>query len=257
MSGRNVGTTTVTGSSSPPVGAGLHPERARAGRRWPAASSSVPSSPFTRDGRTVDLERRRARRPTTSMHPVGQRQVRTAGQGEQLAEALGGPVDAGGVASPLEPGRGLGAQVEALGGAGDGHRARSRRPRAGPGWSPAPISEEAPPMIPPMPTGAPVASQIRQSWPVSPRPGPGRPSVRSTPSRVVTVSPAAARRTSEPAAGQPVEVVGVGGLAELQHHVVGGVDHVVDRAHAGGQVSRRASHVGRLAHRAPRSAPGR
>ena len=89
-------------------------------------------------------------------------------------------------------------------------------------------------MIPPMPTGAPVASQIRQSWPVSPRPGPGRPRVRSTPSSVVTGSPGDGPPHQQPAAVQPVEVVGVGGLAELQHHVVGGVDHVVDGSHAGG-----------------------
>ena len=58
------------------------------------------------------------------------------------------------------------------------------------------------------------------------------PSVRSTPSSVVSRSPAWRASARRAAAGQPVEVVGVGGLAQLEHDVVGGVDDVVDRSHA-------------------------
>ena len=76
---------------------------------------------------------------------------------------------------------------------------------------------------------------MRQSSPVSPRLRPRSPVVRCTPSRVSTVSPGRARRTREAASGQERQVVGVGGLAELEHDVVRGVDDVVDRAHAGQQ----------------------
>ena len=63
------------------------------------------------------------------------------------------------------------------------------------------ISDEAPPMMPPMPTGVPSASQMRQSSPVSPRLRPRTPTVRSTPSSVTTVSPGRARRTLSPRPG--------------------------------------------------------
>ena len=85
-------------------------------------------------------------------------------------------------------------------------------------------------MIPPMPTGVPSASQMRQSSPVSPRLRPRTPTVRSTPSRVSMRLARAGPAHREAAAGQQRDVVGVGGLPELEHDVVRGVDHVVDRA---------------------------
>ena len=88
-------------------------------------------------------------------------------------------------------------------------------------------------MIPATPTGTLSASQIRQSSPVSPRLPPGTPTVRVTPSSVSSVSPGSARRTISPRPPSRVEVVGVGGLPALEHHVVRRVDHVVDRSHAG------------------------
>ena len=79
-------------------------------------------------------------------------------------------------------------------------------------------------MIPAMPIGSSLPSQISRSSAVS---------VRSTPSRVTIVSPSRARRTRKPPPGELGEVVGVVRLAELEHHVVRDVDDVVDRAHAG------------------------
>ena len=60
----------------------------------------------------------------------------------------------------------------------------------------------------------------------------GQSNVRSTSSSVTIVSPGSARRTRKARPGQAVEVVGVVGLAQLEHDVVRHVDHVVDRAHA-------------------------
>ena len=57
---------------------------------------------------------------------------------------------------------------------------------------------------------------------------------RSTPSSVVMRSPRFARRTWMPPA-QLVEVERVQRVAGLQHHVVGDVDQVRDRAHAAGR----------------------
>ena len=64
-------------------------------------------------------------------------------------------------------------------------------------------------------------------------------SARSTPSSVVMRSPG--RRTANPdfPAGELLEVERVHRLSELEQHVVGDVDDVVDRAHAGGLQPRR------------------
>ncbi len=88
-------------------------------------------------------------------------------------------------------------------------------------------------MTPAMPTGVSSPSQMRQSSPVSPSPRPRTPTVRRTPSRVSTTSPASRAPHAETAAGEERKVVGVGGLTQLEHDVVGRVDHVVDRPHAG------------------------
>ena len=58
----------------------------------------------------------------------------------------------------------------------------------------------------------------------------------------------------QPTAGQQREVVGVGGLAQLEHDVVRRVDHVVDRTHAGqeqplGDPARRRAHGDVVEHR--------
>ena len=85
-------------------------------------------------------------------------------------------------------------------------------------------SETWPPMIPAIPEG-PLLSQTRTVSASKPR---------STPSRVVIVSPSAAVRTVSAAAGDAVEVEGVQRLRGEQHHVVGDVDDVVDRPLPGG-----------------------
>ncbi len=119
-------------------------------------------------------------------------------------------------------------------------------------------------MIPPMPTGVPSASQMRQSSPVSPRLRPCSPVVRSHAveglDRLAGPGPA----HNEAWSGQERQVVGVGGLAELEHDVVGGVDDVVDRAHARQQqalcdvAGRRADRdVAQDGHREPRAEVGR
>ena len=111
-------------------------------------------------------------------------------------------------------------------------------------------------MIPPMPTGVPVG--VADQAVLAGVAEPGARSARGCAPRRRAwspVSPGAGPAHQQAAAGQPVEVVGVGGLAELQHHVVGGVHHVVDGAHAGGHA---AGGPATPATRppAPRSAPG-
>ena len=88
-------------------------------------------------------------------------------------------------------------------------------------------------MMPAMPTGDPSASQIRQSSPVSPESGTGPP---EGPDHAVEGGQRLARLgppDHQTVAGQSVEVVGVGGLAQFQHHIVGRIDHIVDRSHPG------------------------
>ena len=105
---------------------------------------------------------------------------------------------------------------------------------------------------------------MTQSSPVSPSPRPGTPRIAATPSSVSSSSPGRARRTTRPAPAEAVEVVGVGGLAELEHHVVRGVDDVVDRPHAGERQPARHParrrpdrHVGEHPHREARAQVGR
>ena len=66
-------------------------------------------------------------------------------------------------------------------------------------------------------------------------------SVRSTPSSVVSRSPAAARRMRSSLPGQRVQVEGVQRVAELQQHVVGDVHERADRPDAGGLQARSSS----------------
>ena len=86
------------------------------------------------------------------------------------------------------------------------------------------ISVSAPPMIPPMPIGRSSASQISRSSGVSER-------VDVVERRDLLA--VAGAPDAEAVAAQRRQVVGVVGLAELEHHVVADVDDVVDRAHAG------------------------
>ena len=90
------------------------------------------------------------------------------------------------------------------------------------GSVPGRISVDAPPITPARPIGPESSVMSRSS-------GSRR---RSTSSRVVSVSPGCARRTTM-RPGQPRRVVGVQRLAQLEHHVVGDVDDQRDRAHPG------------------------
>ena len=85
------------------------------------------------------------------------------------------------------------------------------------------ISLEAPPMIPARPTGTSSPPQISRSSAVS------RPlDVVEGGERLALAGDA----HPEPGTGHLGQVVRVVGLAQLEHHVVGHVDHVADRAHA-------------------------
>ncbi len=104
---------------------------------------------------------------------------------------------------------------------------------------PAEISAAAPPMIPATPTPAPVASAITQSS------GDSR---RMAPSRVTISSPGRPGGREAPAS-QAVEVVGVVGLAELEHHVIGHVDDRAYGPHPGqGQPPGHQGRHGRIGH---------
>ena len=94
-----------------------------------------------------------------------------------------------------------------------------------------------------------------------PRPRPGTPSVRVDAVEGLDRLARTGPTHRQPAPGQPRQVVGVGGLAQLEHDVVGGVDHVVDRPHPGqrqapGHPLRRGADASRRAARPP-SAGGR
>ena len=79
---------------------------------------------------------------------------------------------------------------------------RSRPPRAAPQSSVGDLRGSAAHDAGDANRRVPSASQIRQSSPVSPRPRPRTPTVRSTPSRVSMVSPERARRTLRPRPGR-------------------------------------------------------
>ena len=193
---------------------------APAARRCRPGARSVPSSSLTRAVRT-----RTGDRSGSSPRDVDRSRGDggAADVGGQLAEPGGRQVDDLRVAALLEAGRRLGAQAEPARGAADrrgiepghleqhlgGGRRRSRT--------------TAPPMIPAMPTGVSSASQISRSSAVS---------VRSTSSRVTSVSPARGPPDPQPAARDLGQVVGMVRLTELEHHVVRDVDQRVDRAHA-------------------------
>ena len=186
--------------------------------------------------------------------PGGDGHLRSTGQPEQLAEPLRGTIDAGRVAAPLEPGRGLGAQAQPLRGPGDGHghevgrfEQDPRRVRAdlrgGAAHHPADahgsaggVADEA--VLAAVVEAGPRTAE-RPLHPVEGGEGLARPGPPD----------------DQPMPGQPVEVVGVAGLSELEHHVVGRVDHVVDGAHAGqGQTS--GQPLGGRSHPDPGDHPG-
>src|SRR5213076_968752 len=92
---------------------------------------------------------------------------------------------------------------------------------------PSPISVSSPPMIPARAIGRSVSAMSRSSGSRS----------RSIPSRVRSF--ALIRATDDDlAASQRVVVEGMQRVAERQHHVVGDVDDVRDRAHPGREQAR-------------------
>ena len=164
---------------------------------------------------------------------AGRHRDRVPGGGHhQLAEALHRPVDALRVAPALEAGRRLGSEVEALRGPGDGHGHEVGGLQQDPGGPLTDLRRLAahhPGDAHRRALG--VADQAVLTGVPEPRAGVpelalhavqgGHPLPRPRPSDHQTVP------------GEPVEVVGVGGLAQFEHHVVGGVHHVVDGSHAG------------------------
>ena len=98
----------------------------------------------------------------------------------------------------------------------------------------AAISLDSPPMIPAMPTATSCPSQIIRSSTGAFRTGTVALETEdprlAVEGRECLAGPG--ETDAQPAARQPVEVVGVGRLAELEHRVVRGVDDRVDRPHA-------------------------
>ena len=107
---------------------------------------------------------------------------------------------------------------------GPSQLATSMSTRVVPSWT----SERSPPMTPAIEVG-PSASSMTSIWASR---------VRTWPSSVVTCSPSSRPAHDEPPAGDAVEVEGVQRAADEQHHVVGDVDDVVDRALPGGHQAR-------------------
>ena len=128
----------------------------------------------------------------------------------------------------LETPRGLAAPAERDGGALH-RRAVPRRGLEQHARRARPDLQRAPPITPASEVG-PSSSQIT-TMPSE--------SVSVVPSSASTVSPARARRTVSCAACDAVEVERVHRLAGEEHHVVGDVDDVGDRPHAGGEQARR------------------
>ena len=93
------------------------------------------------------------------------------------------------------------------------------------------ISLEAPPMMPARPSSWSSPSTMTQSSPGVAE-SPARPwrARADTPSRVCSDLASARATYPNRVAGHEGGVVGMGGLAEFEHHEVGGVDHVGDRA---------------------------
>ena len=138
--------------------------------------------------------------------------------------APAGVRDAFGVDAALEAVRRLGVQAQPLGGPPDRRADRRSPSRAGPrSSSPRPRCRRRPSRPPAR--SRPCSSAITTSPSCS---------GRSTPSSVVMRSPRFARRTCD-AAAQLVEIERVQRVAGLQHHVVGDVDEVRDRAHPAGR----------------------
>ena len=87
----------------------------------------------------------------------------------------------------------------------------------------AETSDSSPPMVPARPEALPASATTRSSGT----------RVRSTPSRVVSFSPGFAPADDDRFARNLVEIECVKGLTELEHHIVGHVDHVRYRADPG------------------------
>ncbi len=143
-------------------------------------------------------------------------------RGQQLGEAASGQVDDLGIGAPLEAGRRLGTQAEVLGGAGHGHGlppGAFEQDRGGalgdlgggaahhPGDAHRHVVGVADHAVAPADEGALDTVEGRD--------------------RLAVAGPSHPQRALRHRGG----VVGVVGLAQLEHDVVGGVDHVVDGSH--------------------------
>jgi hypothetical protein len=157
------------------------------------------------------------------------------------------------VTAPLEAHRGLRAQAEAARRAGDGERHEvgsfQHYPRGGGG-------------------DLGLAAAHHPAHAYRPAGGVGDQAVRRQDGTLDAVEGgdplALAPRPRHEPSPQQVEVVGVGGLAELEHHVVGGIDDRVDRAHPAEQQPARdlgrrghGGHTGDHPRREPRAELGR
>ena len=191
----------------------------------------------------LDVARRAPRSPSSR---------RDARRAQRHAPRLGRPrVDVGDRRRPAWPAPICSSSASARRSARTGRRRGRRRARIGPtlrssgracGWSRAPTragtrrsrarsaswsadtSVGAPPMTPAMATAR---SRSAMTSIVSS-------SVRVWPSSVVSVSPARARRTRISGPAELRDVERVHRMAQLEHHVVGDVDDVVDGPDAGG-----------------------
>ena len=117
---------------------------------------------LTRAVRTAHRDRRRAGGRRGGVDHAADH-LAAGHPGEQLAEAGRGPVDALGVDAPLEARRRLACAGPGASTCGRWRRAGTRPISRSTVVVASEISDEAPPMIPPTPTGVSSASQMRQS----------------------------------------------------------------------------------------------
>ena len=206
-----------------------------------SGSRSVPSRRFRRPVRTR-TGRRSGRSPRASATPASRRAPDPA---SSSANRRCGQVDDLGVGALLEPGRRLGPQAEPPRGPGDGD-----------GQEPRHLEQDVGGGAGDLGVGATHHAGDAD-----------RPVLAVADQQVVggeraldvveghEVSPSCARRTRKPPPAHLGQVVGVVGLAQLEHHVVGHVDHVLI-GRMPRRVSRRAMHRVGVADRHAAEDPG-
>jgi hypothetical protein len=155
---------------------------------------------------------------------VADREARRALR-QELAETIDGGVDTPGVTSPFEARRGLGPQAQPLGCAGDGHGSEVGRLEQHLGGSGGDLRRRA--AHDPRHAHRHVLGVADEAVGAAVPHGPGH-----TVERLDRLT-GFGTTDDEAAPPQPLDVIGMGGLPELEHHVVRRVDHVVDRSHAG------------------------